>query len=359
MLRVETVGADPEQTGVWSDSQDSMTFQVGTELEILAPTGSSRATLAEGVARSIGGSVVEDWHVDSEPSAHPDLEVFHHLTPAFTVFDASGDQYLRLVSDVTIHADLHVKEPSRPGWHRVLSDDQRFLRMVGQFLPAMNASSDDLEALADRFGLTTERKGDTTRLHDSSGASVVMFTTLPGEKERVTECISPPLTEGFDEWLSVVIGTANDLGFTVPTEGATHFHYDAELFRRPDVFQQLVFAFGANVDVIRQKMQTNPHCRRLGALPAGLIELVESDRYATMSWPDVAAAAGAVDGLTKYNDVNVLHLLADAPKHDTVEFRMLPSSLEIDRVRQLRADVDTLVRHLLEPSATRSEVDGR
>ncbi len=275
-----------------------MTFQVGIELEILAPQGSSRATLAERVARSIGGSVVGNWHLDTEPSAHPDLDVFHHLTPAFDVLDNDGNLFVRMVSDVTIHADLDIKAPGLAGWHRVLSDDPRFLRMVGQFLPSMEASSADLDALADRLGLLIEQKGETTRLHDSTGASVVMFTTLPGEKHRVTECISPPLTDGFDNWLTAVVGAANEIGFSVPSEGATHLHYDAPLFREPEAFRRLVYAFGPNVDVIRQKMETNPRCRRIGALPTGLVDFAESDRYGSMEWSDIVAEAAVVDGLT-------------------------------------------------------------
>ncbi len=324
-----------------------MTYRVGTELELLAPVGMSRATLAHEVARVIGGTVVAGWHLDTEPSAHRSIEVFQHLTAAFDVLDGNGERYLRVVHDVTIHSDLNVKAPAVDGWYRVVSDDRRILRMVEPFLPATGLGDDDISAVAGRFALGHETRNGMTRFFDSSGASVAMITGDRGEKQRVAECISPPLVDDHGQWVEVVVGTADRLGFTVPAEGATHFHYDAELFAQPEAFARLVTTFGHDLDSIRRAVGTNPNCRRLGPLPQSLVDLVEDPAYDRLTWDEVAAKARTIDGVTKFADVNVLNLVAQQPKLPTVEFRMLPASIDPARLAALRTAVDGIVDGLL------------
>ena len=324
-----------------------MTYRIGVELELLAPAGKTRADLAERLAEELDGRVVRGWHLDSEPSAHPDIEVFRHLTPAFDVVDGAGEQVVRIVDDVTIKADLDKKVPSPDGWTRVLSDDARILRMLTPRLPDVVEDFDQVASIAAEFGLGCEDKGGAYRFHDDSDASVALVTGVPGEKSRVAECISPPLASGVADWLQLVAGSAASLGFTVPTEGATHLHYDADLFRDPHVFQRVVWAFGEDHEPIRERFATNPDCTRLGALPPSLVELVSSDGYAELSWDEVVEKSRALGEVTKYADVNLLHLITDKPRIQTVEFRMLPSTLDVAQLLDMRNNVDQLVDHFL------------
>lgn len=325
-----------------------MEKRVGIELELLAPAGTTRRALAEAVATRVGGEVVSNWHLDSEPSAHPDFEVFRHLTPAFDVLDADGDEIVRLVDDVTLQSDLDRRAPSPPGWYRVVSDDTRFLRMLGGRLSLDLGDTERVAAIAADFGLLCEDKGDALRLHDNSGASVALISGVPGGRSRGAECISPPLNgDQVAGWFDLVAGAATELGFLVPEEGATHLHYDAELFREPQAFQRVVWAFGEDHELIRERFGTNPNCRRLGSLPPALVELVSSAAYDELTWDEIAAKARGIEAVTKYADVNLLHLVTEKPKIPTVEFRMLPSSLDPNVLQQLHRGVDDLVDHFV------------
>lgn len=314
---------------------------------MLAPSGATRRDLAVELAAAVGGRVVDGWHLDSEPSAHRDLEVFLHLTPSFDVLDAADEPFVRLVDDVTIIDDLDRAAPAPDGWHRVLSDDARFLRMLEPLLPSVGAPGEPAAAAAERLGLLLEDKGDALRLHDRADASVALITGVRADRQRVAECISPPLDDGPEPWFGRVAEAATAVGCTVPVEAATHLHYDAGPFRAAPVVQRLVWAFAEDHEAIRARFGTNTRCRRTGALSSSLVEVVDAAGFAELPWPEAAEKLRAVDGLTKYADVNLLHLVAERPRIDTVEFRMLPGTLDPEAFAVLCAGVDALVEHLV------------
>ena len=93
--------------------------RTGFEVELLAPRGASRRTLAEALAERCGGRIRPVWHEDSEPALVARLGGrFLHLTQGFEVLIGSGEQLCTLVDDVTIVSDLNPSAPAAPGWHR-------------------------------------------------------------------------------------------------------------------------------------------------------------------------------------------------------------------------------------------------
>ena len=320
--------------------------RTGAELELLAPAGSSRSVLAQELAVSVGGRVQTNWHLDSEPSAHSKISLFHHLTPSFDVV-VDGSLYARLVDDITIRSDLDAKHRSELGWGRVVSDDPRILRMISDRLNPIGATFHEVSSAKEVLGLTCIEHEHAIKMVDSSGASVALLAGVPGERERVCEVISPPLADQLPGWLDNVTGTAAGLGFVVPAESATHFHYDAEPFRDLEVFRRLVWNFVEHGDMIRQRFRTNPNCSRIGQLPSRLLDLVDSDEYGNKSWKDVASTVRAMKGVVKYLDVNLTNLVAEDPKVDTVEFRMLPGSISGQDLREMLVLVDAIVEQLM------------
>ncbi len=320
-------------------------------MELLAPVGSSRLELARAVATEWDADVRTSWHLDSEPAAHEQIKVFHHMTPAFDVVDQEGRQLLRLVDDITIRHDLDPRRQTAERWSRVVTDDPRFLRMLATKLAPIGASQAEVEAAADSLGLEAAFHDAAAKLTDSSGASVALVAGMPGERERVCEIISPPLGGGRNEWLETVVGLATQLGFTVPQESATHVHYDAAPFRNAEAFQRLVWTFTEHAEALRARFGTNPHCTRLGPLPQAVVDLVERDDYEAMDWATIAKEARAIDGVTKYRDINIMNLVADAPVLDTVEVRTLPGSTSAQTLIDLVAMVDGVVDHVLGQAA--------
>jgi putative amidoligase enzyme len=312
--------------------------RIGFELELLAPRGSSRRTLAEALASQCDGEVRPVWHHDSEPAPVPRLQGrFLHLTQGFEVVAGSGDLVCTLVDDVTIVADLDPGAPAPRGWHRLLTDDTRLLELLALHSDPGGPLETALDGVAALWGQRVERIGHVRRL-EVAGATIALATPSGGERERPCEIITPPLAADHATALDELLATARSRGFTVPQEAAVHLHFDGAPFREPHAFANVVRLFGHWREPLRTLLATNPRCRRLAALPDELIAAADADA----SWDDLRAAATR-GGLTKFFDVNLTQLLRDSPTRDTLEVRILPCTLSADEVIERASMVETLL----------------
>ena len=91
-------------------------WKIGVEIELLAPKGASRETLAKRVAERVGGTVTRIFHPESETSALPGQPVFENLTLGFRVADARGNWVASFVDDLTLQRDLDKRHAPQPGW---------------------------------------------------------------------------------------------------------------------------------------------------------------------------------------------------------------------------------------------------
>jgi hypothetical protein len=313
--------------------------RVGFELELLAPHGSSRRTLADALATGCGGQVRPVWHEDSEPAAVPSLGGrFLHLTQGFEVTRASGELMCTLVDDVTIVADLDASAAAPAGWHRVLTDEPRLLRLLGRVGDPGGPIETALDRAAALWGVSVERFGQVWRI-ESGGATIALAAPSGGERERPCEIVTPPISVDHGDRLEELLGTARDLCFTVPLEAAVHLHIDGKPFRDADSLANVVRLFGWFREPLRQLLETNARCRRLAPLPDELLAAVEG--APTVEELRAAATRG---GLSKFFDVNLTQLLRDDPVRDTLEVRILPGTLEsgdlIERARLVEALLD-------------------
>ncbi|MDR7383043.1 amidoligase family protein [Promicromonospora iranensis] len=305
---------------------NTLTSRIGFEIELLAPAGSDRQTLADAVAARGGGRVHRSFHTDSEPSPVPGVGVFRHLSPAFDVVDGAGAPVARLVDDITLVSDLTgtTARPGHSGWYRVLCDEPRLLRLIERCADPYAALADVLAPVAELFGTQVELRGGSARVNDATGATVAVVMPLPAGRERPCEVITPPITTDHGRRLDELLTPARDLGFTVPAEAAVHLHLDGASFRRSPAFANLVRLFGHWREPLWEALGTNAACRRLAPLPGELVRLVERE---DQSWAELRAAARGL-GLTKYADVNLTQLVAASPVRDTVEVRLLPGALD-------------------------------
>jgi len=248
--------------------------RTGFEIELMAPPGVSRRTLAQDLAAGCGGQVRPVWHHDSEPSLVPGLGRFLHLTQGFAISRADGDLLCTLVDDVTLLAGLDPRAPAPPGWFRVLSDDARLLRLVAAHSDPGGALPEALDATAALWGTEVQQIADVYRLDDPAGATVALAAPLGGERERPCEIITPPLTGDDGAALEELLGPARELGFTVPHEAAVHMHVDGGPFREPHALANVVRLFAHWREPLRMLLQTNPACRRLAPLPGPLVDAV-------------------------------------------------------------------------------------
>jgi Putative amidoligase enzyme len=321
--------------------------RTGFELELLAPRGSSRRTLADALAKSCGGQVRPVWHQDSEPALVRHLGGrFLHLTQGFEVHRETGGLVCALVDDVTIVADLDAAAAAPPSWHRILTDDSRLLRLLALVSDPAGPLGSALDGAASLWGVSAEQHGSIWRV-ESEGATIALATPAGGERERPCEIVTPPLTTNHAIAIEELLAPARELGFTVPAEAAAHVHLDGAPFREASALANVVRLFAHWREPLRRLLGTNPNCRRLAPLPAELVALVDQVRHPSTEQLREAATRG---GLTKFFDVNLTQLLRDDPLRDTIEIRILPGSLVTAEVIERAAVVEGLLERCLDGS---------
>lgn len=312
--------------------------RIGFELELLAPRGSSRRDLAVELAIRCGGNVRPVWHADSEPALVASLGGrFLHLTQGFEVVRPSGEPVCTLVDDITIVADLDVSAAAPPGWHRLLTDDPRLLRLLAQVSDPGGSLDTSLDAAAALWQVPVERFGATLRI-ESDGATIALATPSGSERDRPCEIVTPPIVADHEAALSELLEVASGLGFTVPAEAAVHLHFDGKRFREAGAFANVVRLFGWWREPLRALLQTNQRCKRLAALPNELVALVDG----SPTWEELRNAATR-GGLSKFFDVNLTQVLRDDPVRDTVEVRILPGAIDAGEVIARAALVEKLL----------------
>ncbi|MGK5682657.1 amidoligase family protein [Actinoplanes sp. URMC 104] len=316
--------------------------RIGFEIELMAPPGVSRRSLADDLAARCGGRVRPVWHRDSEPSLVPGLGRFLNLTQGFAVDRPDGSPLCTLVDDITLIDGLDPRAPALPGWFRVLSDDARLLSLLAEQCDPAGPLDTVLDAAAALWGVKPEPIGDVVRLDDPGGGTIALAAPAGGERERPCEIVTPPLAAGHAEALEELLGPARQLGFTVPSEAAVHLHLDGGPFRRPQALANVVRLFAHWREPLRALLQTNPACRRLAPLPGPLVAATAG----RPGWDELRRAADE-GGLTKFFDVNLTQLFADRPIRDTVEVRILPGALDADAIVARAALVELLLERCL------------
>jgi len=318
--------------------------RTGFEIELMAPPGLSRHSLALDLAGRCGGTVRPVWHHDSEPSLVPGLGRFLHLTQGFEVRRSNGALLCTLVDDVTLIAGLDPRATAPPGWFRILTDDSRLLSLLATHSDPGGTLRVALDASAQLWGRAVQRHGDVYQLDDADGATIALAAPQGGERERPCEIITPPLIGDHGTALEELLGPARRLGFSVPLEAAVHLHLDGAPFRQPHVLANVVRLFAYWRDPLRLLLQTNPACRRLAPLPDPLVAAVRG----APGYDELRRAA--TDGrLTKFFDVNLTQLLTDTPVRDTLEIRILPGMIHTDDILHRAGLIELLLDRCLDP----------
>jgi hypothetical protein len=310
----------------------SVPWKMGVEIELLAPPGRSRQDLAVAIAAHAGAQVRRIFHPQGEPSKVPGTPVFENLTLSFVVEDAQGNLLAQCVDDLTLQDDLDRQHPPQPGWYRIVSDDARLLRLIMHHADPAAPLQTVLEPIAALFGTRIEHgEGGMVRVKDESGASIAIGAPLPGERERPCELITPPIESDHLDRLESLLGLARSLGFGIPAEGAIHLHFDATPLCSASAVANLVTLLGLHGETLKQHMGTNPRCRRLGAWPQALFELIASPTFIHLAWADAQEQLAQLQ-LTKYCDFNLRNLVHSVPNKHTFEVRILPVWLHGEKI---------------------------
>ena len=330
-------------------------WKIGLEVELLAPKGSSRQTLAARIAGHASGRVLSRvFHHESEPSKVVGQPVFENLTLGFEVRDARGSLIARCVDDLTLQADLERTHPPQPGWFRVVSDDARILRLAARHADLTQDLHGALSPVAELFGSALESgEGGMWRLSDVSGASILIGAPLPGERERPCELITAPLIGERALVIGELLDHARALDFTIPQEGALHVHFDAAPLKSASAIKLLIGFFYEWGETLRWLVKTNPRCTRLGGWDDALVSAVYMPGFERLSWEETRAKLLELP-LTKFCDYNLSNLARGLPHKDTFEVRTLPSTLDPDEVISAVELYEGILRSFAEDHALKS-----
>ena len=318
-------------------------WKIGIEVELLAPTGKSRRDLAREIAQQHQGNLRAFFHPQSEPSKVPGMPMFHNLTIGYEVFDAQQNWIASCVDDLTLQFDLNRNAPPKPGWYRIVTDEERILRLIGRHADPQQPLNEVMQPIAWLFGTEPEiGPGGMIRVDDEVGASIAIAAPLPGERERPCELITAPMSTNHQARLEDLLGSARKLGFTAPLEGATHLHFDATAFQSAEAIANLVNLLWSYGNILKQLMGTNPHCKRLGNWPKSLVELVSTPEFRALSWDDARTRLQQIE-LTKYCDFNLVNCIQNLPHKNTIEVRILPVWLESQPIIEAAALFATIL----------------
>ncbi len=322
-----------------------LNWKIGFEIELMAPRGLSRQDLAESIASAHDGLVRRIFHPQSELSQVPGTPVFQNLTLGFEVIDRQGSTIARCVDDLTLVDDLDKTKEPQPGWYRIVSDDTRFLQLVTcQADPACELT-EVLKPIASLFATHPEAgTGGMVRVADYTGNPIAIAAPLPGERERPCELITPPIDANHFERLENLLSTSRSLGFTIPAEGATHLHFDAEPLCSARVFANLVNLLWTHGASLKRLVGTNPNCRRLGTWDEELLVVVNESDFCELPWSDAKARLAKLQ-LTKYCDFNLKNLIHSIPNKHTFEARIFPSWMHPQPIIEAAALMEAILRH--------------
>lgn len=307
--------------------------RLGWELELMAPAGATRLDLAQALAERLEATVHRIWLPQSEPSLVPNQPVFENLTLGFELRDAQGQWLLRCVDDLTLQGDLNRKAVPLAGWYRIVSDDLRLLHLIARHCDAEAPLERVLDPVAALFGSeVTGGPGGMRRIADPNDLPIAIGAPLPGERHRPCEVVSAPmLASDSKELLSLVCVEAQRLGFTVPEESATHLHLDASLVEDARVLANLVALWQRWGEAVKAAVQTNPRCVRLGPFEAAVLEVVRAPDFVGLSWAQAQERLKKARP-SKYRDINLRNAVFPFLGKPTVELRVLPTSLDAERV---------------------------
>ena len=317
--------------------------RIGFEIELLAPRGKSRFDLADAIAKFYSGRTKRVFHPQAEPINIPNNPIFENLTLGFEIHSSSDELIALCLDDLTLQADLNKSISPKDNWYRIVSDDSRLLQLVACQVDAELPITNALTKIADLYHTTVESDSHgMKRVVDLAGQTIAIAAPLPGERERACELVTAPIQNNHQNQLDSLLNIAKSLCFTIPSEGATHLHFEAFEFYSAHVIRNIINLFGAYDKILMALFQTNNKCIRLGEWHHSIYDLVEKPFFPSLTWQKVKDEFKRLP-LTKYCNYNLVNIIHEIPEKPTFEVRILPSTLDPFEITCAASVIETLL----------------
>jgi hypothetical protein len=304
-------------------------MKCGFELELIAPDGESRASIAAHLAEVHSCTVGSYFHRESDLwPGDPASKSFHCLTRAFLLENDAGWQ-LKVANDMTIGRQIDLETSVSGDWYHILSDDIRIVDLIHTHCNAVDKTEEVLLPMAGLFGTQLQREDDIIKVVGPRSSLVCAAHARFSDRSRICEIITAPITRGHRQRLVSIIGATREMGCQIPLEAAFHIHFDGADFLDTRPFLRLIRYFHAWSGILRALIPPNPNCIRLGGYEDCVVEYAFDRDNDRRSWAETVASMKKLRAV-KYCDFNFVNLLSARPEKTTVEIRTIPMTFDVD-----------------------------
>lgn len=301
-------------------------MKLGYEIELLAPLGQTRESIAESFAKKFQLNMKACFHRESEhlPGIQ-DLAPYYCLTKGFELYNSSGWQ-LRFINDMTIRESIDKSAPDLPQWFHILTDDIRFIDLILCHCDPTSKVDQILLPIAKIYNSQINNADGIYSVSGNASKLICAAHSQMTDRNRICEIVTSPITDGHHLKLEEIIEQALSIGCIVPKEAAFHIHFDGLAFANTTSLLRLIRYFYIWSDVLKKIIPPNPNCTRLGDYNSQIID------YAFNPLNEKKVFEQTVSDLkqlspTKYCDFNFNNILIGNPDKFTIEVRAIPMIL--------------------------------
>ena len=304
-------------------------MKCGYELELLAPIGETRHSIASHLAQYYSCQPVPIFHRESDYRPHHIHSAsFYCLTRGFYLERPSGF-WLKVVNDMTISNQINLDNDEETDWYHLLADDIRLVDLIISHCDPGAGPKEILDPIASLFRTSVEKNGSLYQVAGPRSSLVCFAHHLFKDRNRICEIVTAPITTLHREILLDLTTKVQEKGCIIPTEAAFHIHYDATDFCSPALLLRLIRYFHVWSQTIKRIVPPNPHCRRLGAYADDVVNYAFARSNEDKPWEEVVASLKSA-GATKFCDFNFVNILNGHPTKMTFEVRITPMTFNVD-----------------------------
>lgn len=307
-------------------------MKCGYELELLAPAGETRYTIATYLAKHYSCQVTPFFHRESDlwpKSLHS--KPFYCLTRGFRL-EKDGSWQFKVVNDMTIGKQIDLEKSIEEDWYHLLSDDIRLIDLMHSHCDPNAKTPVILLPIAKLFRTTIQKNNDIFQVIGPRSSLICASHRFFGDRNRICELVTAPIHNNHKETLQKVLALMIQKGCTIPEEAAFHIHFDAIDFYTPPLLLRLIRYFHVWSNILKALIPPNPNCTRIGAYAATVIDYAFDKKNQSLSWSQTTDSLKKL-GAQKYCDfnfVNVLNVAKDNPQKRTIEIRTIPMTFDAD-----------------------------
>ncbi|MEM6532161.1 MAG: hypothetical protein AAF654_06025 [Myxococcota bacterium] len=296
--------------------------RVGFELELVAPNGADRGSIARAMCPP-GGYVIRGFSRHDLSKAAGTLV----LTPAHHVYTKDDEWLASVVDDLSVHGPVTAVQ-ARSKEPQLLAVDPSVARSL-ELLALGETLDTALDCWSQQLGLEQRLLDQGDAYVDQSGRAYALRLPYSRERTRVAEIVlAPCLRDDAEDRLSGLLEGCRKIGLQAPKDGALHVHLDAQPWQSTAALKALILRYHHRREDILGELGITGEGPYRGNFSS---ELVVAAAHADPSWSfEVTREWFLSFGPSKAIDVNLMGVLGvdDAPP--TLELRMLPATVDTE-----------------------------